>query len=123
MSCLQCRTFQSAVYEKNAIFSTWLMRRIGAKGSLAGLAGLLSMPLARMLEPSDISTAGGATAAGCGGISTGGATMVATGSGTSSATIACSIGAGSATWAGSAIAAAISSSSIGSGAPISIAIM
>src|ERR1700709_228073 len=57
-----------AFQEKNAIFSTWLMRRIGARGSLAGLAGLLSMPLARMLEPSDISTTGGTTAGGSSGL-------------------------------------------------------
>ena len=49
----------AALYqEKNAIFSTWLMRRIGASGSLAALAGLLNMPLAMIDEPSDISIAG-----------------------------------------------------------------
>ena len=52
-------------YEKNAIFSTWLMRRIGASGSLAAVTGFRSMPLAMRLEPSDISTAGaGGTGAG-----------------------------------------------------------
>ena len=53
-------------YEKNAIFSAWLMRRIGARGSLAAVTGFRSMPLAIRLEPSDISTAGagaGGTAA------------------------------------------------------------
>ena len=56
------------LYEKNAIFSAWLMRRIGASGSLAAVTGLRSMPLAMRLEPSDISTAGaGAGAAGGGG--------------------------------------------------------
>ena len=39
-------------YEKNAIFSAWVMRRIGARGSLAA-RGFCSMPLARMLAPSD----------------------------------------------------------------------
>ena len=58
----------AAFYEKNAIFSAWLMRRIGASGSLAAVTGLRSMPLAMRLEPSDISTAGaGAGAAGGGG--------------------------------------------------------
>ena len=56
------------LYEKNAIFSAWLMRRIGASGSLAAMTGFRSMPLAMRLEPSDISTAGaGAGAAGGGG--------------------------------------------------------
>ena len=57
-------------YEKNAIFSTWLMRRIGASGSLAAVTGFRTMPLAMRLEPSDISTAGaaaGGAAAGGGG--------------------------------------------------------
>jgi hypothetical protein len=61
---------QMAVYEKNAIFSAWLMRRIGASGSLAAVTGFRSMPLAMRLEPSDISTAGagaGAVAGGGGG--------------------------------------------------------
>ena len=49
---------RKALYEKNAIFSTWLMRRIGASGSLAAVTGFRSMPLAMRLEPSDISTAG-----------------------------------------------------------------
>ena len=47
-----------ASYEKKAIFSAWLMRRIGASGSLAAVTGFRSMPLAMRLEPSDISTAG-----------------------------------------------------------------
>ena len=37
-----------ALYEKNAIFSAWLMRRIGASGSLAAMTGFRSMPLAMM---------------------------------------------------------------------------
>ena len=52
------RAAQKAFYEKNAIFSAWLMRRIGASGSLAAVTGFRSMPLAMRLEPSDISTAG-----------------------------------------------------------------
>jgi hypothetical protein len=43
--------------EKNAIFSAWLMRRIGAKGSLAGTIGFLTIPLAMIDEPSEISSA------------------------------------------------------------------
>ena len=54
-------------YEKNAIFSAWLMRRIGASGSLAAVIGFRSMPLAIRLEPSDISTAGAGAGAGGGG--------------------------------------------------------
>jgi hypothetical protein len=42
--------------EKNAIFSAWLMRRIGASGSLAATAGFLTMPLAMIEEPSEISS-------------------------------------------------------------------
>ena len=57
-----------AFYEKNAIFSTWLMRRIGASGSLAAVTGFRSMPLAMRVEPSDTSTAGtGAAGTGAGG--------------------------------------------------------
>ena len=56
-----------ALYEKNAIFSTWLMRRIGASGSLAAVTGFRSMPLAMRLEPSDISTAGAGAGAAAGG--------------------------------------------------------
>ena len=55
-----------AAYEKNAIFSAWLMRRIGASGSLAAVTGFRSMPLAMRLEPSDISTAGAGIGAGAG---------------------------------------------------------
>ena len=59
-----------AFYEKNAIFSAWLMRRIGASGSLAAVTGFRSMPLAMMVEPSDTSTTGagaGGTGAAAGG--------------------------------------------------------
>ena len=49
-------------YEKNAIFSAWLMRRIGASGSLAAVPGLRTMPLAMMVEPSDTSILVGAGA-------------------------------------------------------------
>ena len=56
-----------AFYEKNAIFSAWLMRRIGASGSLAAVTGFRSMPLAMRLEPSDISTAGAGAGAAAGG--------------------------------------------------------
>src|SRR2546429_3716252 len=51
-------------YEKNAIFSAWLMRRIGASGSLAAVIGFRSMPLAMRVEPSDTSIAGTGTGAG-----------------------------------------------------------
>src|SRR6187402_2757623 len=57
-----------AGYEKNAIFSAWLMRRIGASGSLAAVTGFRSMPLAMRLEPSDISTAGAGAGAAAGGV-------------------------------------------------------
>jgi hypothetical protein len=60
-----------ALYEKNAIFSTWLMRRIGANGSLAAVTGLRTMPLAMRLEPSDISTAGAGAGAAAGGVGSG----------------------------------------------------
>ena len=60
-------TAQKAFYEKNAIFSAWLMRRIGASGSLAGVTGFRSMPLAMRLEPSDTSTAGTGAGAAAGG--------------------------------------------------------
>ena len=56
-----------AFYEKNAIFSAWLMRRIGASGSLAAMTGFRRMPLAMRLEPSDISTAGAGAGAAAGG--------------------------------------------------------
>ena len=67
-----------ASYEKNAIFSAWLIRRIGASGSFAAVTGLRSMPLAMMLAPSDTSAIGvgagagaatgaGGAGAGCGG--------------------------------------------------------
>ena len=49
---------EPALQEKNAIFSAWLMRRIGASGSLAGTAGFRNMPLAMMVEPSDIPIGG-----------------------------------------------------------------
>ena len=54
-------------YEKNAIFSAWLMRRIGASGSLAAVTGFRSMPLAMRLEPSDTSTGAGGTGTAAGG--------------------------------------------------------
>ena len=64
---------RKALYEKNAIFSTWLMRRIGASGSLAAVTGFRSMPLAIRLEPSDISTTGtGIAGAGAGAAAGGG---------------------------------------------------
>ena len=49
---------EPALQEKNAIFSAWLMRRIGASGSLADTAGFRNMPLAMMVEPSDIPIGG-----------------------------------------------------------------
>lgn len=56
-----------ACYEKNAIFSAWLILRIGASGSLAAVTGFRSMPLAMMVEPSDTSTAGTGAGAAAGG--------------------------------------------------------
>ena len=35
----QLQAAEQSLQEKNAIFSAWLMRRIGASGSLAGTAG------------------------------------------------------------------------------------
>ena len=67
MEAGRLRAAQKAFYEKNAIFSAWLMRRIGASGSLAAVTGFRSMPLAMRLEPSDISTAGAGVGAGAGG--------------------------------------------------------
>ena len=73
MEAGELRVATQRFYEKNAIFSTWLMRRIGASGSLAAVTGFRSMPLAMRVEPSDISTAGaggigaGAAAGGGGG--------------------------------------------------------
>ena len=66
---LELRAATQRLYEKNAIFSAWLMRRIGASGSLAAVTGFRTMPLAMRLEPSDISTAGAGagTVAGGGG--------------------------------------------------------
>ena len=49
---------EPALQEKNAIFSAWLMRRIGASGSLADTAGFRNMPLAMIVEPSDIPSGG-----------------------------------------------------------------
>ncbi|MBA4037261.1 MAG: hypothetical protein C0480_21985 [Bradyrhizobium sp.] len=65
--------------EKNAIFSAWLMRRIGASGSLAGLAGLRNMPLAMMVEPRD--TPAGTAGAGSGDGAGAGAGSMARGGG------------------------------------------
>ena len=56
-----------ARYEKNASFSAWLMRRIGARGSFAARTGLRTRPLAMRVEPSDTSTAGAGEAVGGGG--------------------------------------------------------
>ena len=44
--------------EKNAIFSVWLMRRMGASGSGLEVRGRDTMPLASKLDPSDGSAAG-----------------------------------------------------------------
>jgi hypothetical protein len=38
-------------HEKNAIFSAWLMRRIGASGSDTDALGLRTIPLAISVEP------------------------------------------------------------------------
>ena len=51
-------TERGAAHEKNAIFSAWVMRRIGARGSLAGARGGCRMPLARMVAPSEGSGSG-----------------------------------------------------------------
>lgn len=42
-----------AAYEKNAIFSGWVMRRIGASESLAGACGRCRRPFDRSVDPSD----------------------------------------------------------------------
>lgn len=59
---------EGVAYEKNASFSAWLMRRIGASGSFAARAGLRTTPFAMRVEPSDTSIAG----AGAGGAAGGG---------------------------------------------------
>ena len=59
---------EGVAYEKNASFSAWLMRRIGASGSFAARTGLRTTPLAMRVEPSDTSIAG----AGAGGAAGGG---------------------------------------------------
>ena len=40
-------------HENNAIFSAWLMRRIGAHGSATDALGLRTMPFAIRVEPRD----------------------------------------------------------------------
>ena len=50
------------LYEKNAIFSAWLMRRIGAKASEAEALGFFTMPVARIAEPSEGSSEGSGSA-------------------------------------------------------------
>jgi hypothetical protein len=45
-------------HEKKAIFSAWLMRRIGASGSDAEAMGLRTIPLAIRLEPRERSVEG-----------------------------------------------------------------
>ena len=40
-------------HEKNAIFSAWLMRRIGASGSDTDALGLRTIPFAISVEPSE----------------------------------------------------------------------
>jgi hypothetical protein len=52
---LPIKALSARAQEKNAIFSLWLMRRIGASGSLAGMLGLRKIPLAMMVEPSESS--------------------------------------------------------------------
>jgi hypothetical protein len=44
---------RTGTYEKNAIFSAWVMRRIGASGSAAGAAGSAMTPLAINAAPSE----------------------------------------------------------------------
>ena len=51
-------------YEKNAIRSAWLMRRIGASGSLVGARCCSKMPLASSVEPSEGCTTGSGAGAG-----------------------------------------------------------
>ena len=58
-----------ARHEKNAIFSVWLMRRIGASGSDVAAWGLRTIPFAIRVEPRDASSEGwkeGWIAGGCG---------------------------------------------------------
>ena len=53
---LKCQCFGGAIsafYEKNAIFSAWLMRRIGASGSDVAAAGRFRIPRAISEEPSE----------------------------------------------------------------------
>src|SRR5919109_4913387 len=78
-----------SIYEKNAIFSAWLMRRIGASGSLAAVLGFLTRPLARMVDPSETSIVGsgaGAAATETSGSTTSDGAGSAVGSGACSAT-------------------------------------
>src|SRR5947209_922019 len=49
---------ERAPYEKNAIFSACVILRIGASASLTAVRGFCSMPLARMVAPSDCSGRG-----------------------------------------------------------------
>src|ERR1700722_1969554 len=55
-----CRRHENvtANHEKNAIFSAWLMRRIGASGSGIEVLGRCTIPLAISDEPSDGSGTG-----------------------------------------------------------------
>src|SRR5882724_413497 len=52
--------FWIMLYEKNAIFSAWLIRRIGASGSEAEALGFRTMPVARIVEPREGSGEGSA---------------------------------------------------------------
>jgi hypothetical protein len=47
------RSGMTTGYEKNAIFSAWLMRRIGASGSGTDASGLRTIPFAISVEPSE----------------------------------------------------------------------
>ena len=66
-----------APYEKNAIFSAWVMRRIGAMGSLAAARGFCRMPLARMVAPSEGSGRDADKGEGIGSVAVGAAPNVA----------------------------------------------
>src|SRR6266478_7674415 len=52
------RRLAAVYYEKNAIFSAWLMRRIGASGSDIAAWGLRTIPFATRVEPREASSEG-----------------------------------------------------------------
>jgi hypothetical protein len=54
-----CFVRHTTTHEKKAIFSAWLMRRIGASGSTPAACGRRTMPLAIRVEPSETSSEDG----------------------------------------------------------------